>query len=127
MAKKKKLFQLPKLNFTNKRQGFAVVLIGIVVALILGTFNINSWTTGWAYWILAIGVFVGVLNIFHKEGLLFLISALTLVFMLNLLAGLAFFPNWAVTLFNAVIYLLAPASIMVGLKILYSLAVSTFK
>jgi len=42
--------------------------------------------------------------------------------MLNLLAGLTFFPTWAATLFNSVIYVLAPANIIVGLKVLYALA-----
>ncbi|MEK6968880.1 MAG: hypothetical protein AABW48_00455, partial [Nanoarchaeota archaeon] len=62
-------------------------------------------------------------NIFHEEGILFILTLLTLTFMLNLLAGLVLFPAWAVTLFNAVTYLLAPVAVVVSLKVLYALAV----
>ena len=123
MAEKKKLIPLPKLDLTNTRQGFLILLIGIVAALFLGALASGyNWALAWAYWVLAIGVVVGILNIFHKEGILFLISGLTITFMLYVLSGLMIFPAWAVTLFYAVIYLLAPASIVVGLKVLYSLA-----
>lgn len=120
-------FKLPiplKLDFTQKRQGFGLLLVGIIAALILGGLaNILAWGTTWMWWTLAIGVVVGILNIFHEEGILFVLTLLTLTFMLNLLAGLAFFPIWAVTLFNAVVYLLAPAAVIVSLKVLYALAV----
>ncbi len=113
-----------KLDFTQKKQGFAMLLIGIVAALILGSLaNLLAWGTAWIWWILAIGVVVGISNIFHEEGILFVLTLLTLTFMLNLLAGLAFFPVWAVTLFNAVVYLLAPVAVIVSLKVLYALAV----
>lgn len=120
---KKKVPILMKLDFTNKKQGFLAVLIGIVAALILGGLTGGyGLTAGWIYLLLIIGVVVGVLNIFHEEGILFLISGLTLTFMLYLLAGLAVFPAWLVTVFSAVIYVLAPASVIVALKVLYALA-----
>ena len=123
MVEQKKRITLPKLDFTDKKQGFAVVLIGIVVALILGILAANySLPFNWVGWLLAIGVVVGVLNIFHEEAILFLISGLTITFMLTLLAGLTFFPAWTLMLFNAVVYLLAPANVVVGLKVLYALA-----
>lgn len=123
MAKQIKPIKLPKLDFTDKKQGFAAVLIGILVALILGALAYNySWPTAWLYWLLAIGVVVGSLNIFHEEGILFLISGLTITLMLNLLAGISLFPSWAAILFNSAIYLLAPATVVVGLKVLYALA-----
>jgi len=116
--------ELDFIDFTKKKQGFCVLLIGIVVALILGSLaNILAWETAWIWWILAIGVVVGILNIFHEEGVLFVLTLLTLIFMLNLLAGLAFFPVWAMTLFKAVIYLLTPVAVIVSLKVLYALAV----
>ena len=123
MGKEKKPIPLPKLDFTDKKQGFITVLAGIVVAIILGIFASSlGWAIGWVYWVLGIGVVVGILNIFHEDGILFLISGLTITLMLNVLAGLALFPVWTVTLFNAVIYLLAPATVIVGLKVLYALA-----
>ena len=123
MIKLKKPIPLPKIDLSEKKQGFQLLLVGIGVALVLGIFAvIFSWATAWIYWVLAIGVIVGILNIFHEEGILFLIAGLTLALMLSVLAGIAVFPVWAVTLFNAVIYLLAPATIVVGLKVLYALA-----
>ncbi|MEK6868755.1 MAG: hypothetical protein AABX74_00870 [Nanoarchaeota archaeon] len=123
MAKQKQQVSLPKLDFTDKKQGFAAVLIGILAALILGALAYSySWPIAWLYWLLALGVAVGILNIFHEEGILFLISGLTITLMLTLLVSLALFPLWAVALFNSVIYLLAPATVVVGLKVLYALA-----
>ncbi len=120
-------YKLPiplKLDFTKKKQGFGLLLVGIIAALVLGGLaNGLAWGTAWIWWILAIGVIVGILNIFHEEGILFVLTLLTLTFMLNLLAGLAFFPVWTVTLFNAVVYLLVPVAVIVSLKVLYALAV----
>jgi len=128
MGKEKKPIPLPRLDlildFTDKKQGLIALLVGILVAIILGILAINlGWATTWLYWVLGIGVVVGILNIFHEEGVLFLVSGLTLTLMLNILAGLALFPAWAVTLFNAAIYLLAPTLVIVSLKVLYALAV----
>lgn len=112
------------LDFTRKKQGFCLLLVGIIVALILGSLaNILAWETTWLWWLLAIGIIIGILNIFHEEGILFVLTLLTLTVMLNLLAGLALFPVWAVTLFKAVIYLVAPVAVIVSLKVLYALAV----
>lgn len=123
MAKQKTQISLPKLDFTDKKQGFAAVLIGILTALILGALAYSySWPIAWLYWLLTLGVAVGILNIFHEEGILFLISGLTITLMLTLLVSSVLFPLWAVALFNSVIYLLAPATVVVGLKVLYALA-----
>lgn len=110
-------------NFTKKKQGFGAFLIGVIVALILGILaNVHVWGTAWIWWVLLIGMLIGVLNIFHEEGVLLVLTLLTLAFMLTFLAGLALFPAWAVTLFNAVTYLMVPVAIIVSLKVLYALA-----
>lgn len=109
---------------TNKKHGFVLLLAATVVALILGILAVNlAWLTAWIWLILGLGTVVGILNIFHEEGILLVLTLLTLTFMLNLLAGLTFFPVWAVTLFQAVMYLFAPVSIIISLKVLYALAV----
>lgn len=124
MLKKLKMPIPLDFDFTQKTQGFLAVLVGVIVALILGVLATwLNWGNTWIWWILAIGVIVGILNIFHKEGVLFILTLLTLTFMLNLLASVALFPVWAVTLFQAVVYLLVPTTIIVGLKVLYALAV----
>lgn len=118
-----KLKKLIPLDFSQKKQGFCALLIGIIAALVLGILAYNyAWETAWLWWILAIGVIVGVLNVFHEEGTLFILTLLTLTFMLSLLAGISLFPIWAANLFQAVIYLLAPAAVIVSLKVLYALA-----
>lgn len=120
-------YKLPiplKLDFTQKKQGFGLLLVGIIATLVLGSLaNLLAWETAWVWWILAMGVAVGILNIFHEEGILFVLTLLTLTFMLNLLASITLFPAWATTLFNAVVYLLAPVATIVSLKVLYALAV----
>lgn len=111
-------------DFTQKKQGFGAFLMGVIVALILGTLaTARVWGTAWIWWVLLLGMLIGILNIFHEEGVLLVLTLLTLTFMLNLLAGLALFPAWAVTLFNAVTYLMAPVAIVVSLKVLYALAI----
>ena len=123
--KKKKPAFISQLDFTDKRQGFTAVFIGIAVALILGL--VSAFLSGpilWIYYlVLGFGVVLGVLNIFHDEGLFFLISGLTITLMLNLLVSLQLFPGRAAIPFYAVICLLAPASIVVALKVLYALTV----
>lgn len=111
-------------DFTQKKQGFFAVFLGVIIALILGILAVwLNWGATWIWWILAIGLIVGILNIFHEEGILFVLTLLTLGFMLTLLAGLTLFPVWAVTLFNAVTYLIAPVAVVVSLKVFYALAV----
>lgn len=113
-----------KIDLTQKKQGFWALLVGIIVALILGALaSIFTWGTAWIWWVLIIGVVVGFSNIFHEEGVLFVLTLLTLTFMLLFLAGLVLFPAWLVTLFNAVTYLTAPVAAIVSLKVLYALAV----
>lgn len=112
------------LDFTQKKQGFGALLIATVVALILGTLaNVFTWGTAWIWSVLAMGVVVGILNIFHEEGVLFIMTLLTLTIMFNLLAATVLFPIWAATLFGAVVYLLIPITVVVGIKVLYALAV----
>lgn len=133
MTKKNKPFSWPKLDFkldfANKKQGFAAVLIGIIIALALGALaSVYGWENNWIYVILTIGLILGILNIFHKEAIVFLISGLTIalmiemLFMQNVFASATLFPKWTPILFKSVIYLLAPANIVVAIKVLYALA-----
>ncbi len=68
MIKQKIPFPL-KLDFTQKRQGFSLLLMGMVVALGLSVLAyLYAWGASWLWWILALGTVVGILNIFHDEG-----------------------------------------------------------
>ncbi len=124
MAKKELIsFDLSDIDLTNKKQAFSLVLIGIIISLILGVFTYHYNWGNWIYWLLlVIGIIVGVGNIFHEEGVLFLVAGLTLTLMLNLLASITLFPVWATILFTAVVYVLAPTMIIVSLKVFYALA-----
>lgn len=124
--KKKIPFPL-KIDLTQKKQGFGLLFIGVLVALVVGTLaHTLGWDTTWIWWMVALGVVIGILNIFHDEGVLFVLTLLTLTFMLDLLVSLAIYPPriapWIVTPFNGIIYLLAPVAVVVGLKVLYALA-----
>lgn len=123
MFKKLKMPIPLNFDFTKKKQGFLALLISAVVALTLGVLaTVLNWGTAWVWWVLAIGTLVGILNIFHEEGVLLVLTLLTLAFMLTFLAGLTLFTAWTVNLFNAVTYLMAPVAIIVSLKVLYALA-----
>lgn len=124
MVKSREFFTFTKLDLTDKRTGFSIILAGVLVAFISGIgANIFSWGTSWVWWLLVLGVIAGILNIFHEEGILFLVAILTLTLNFFLLASLSIFPIWATNIFMAMVYLLAPASIMVCLKVLYALAI----
>ncbi|MBI2673085.1 hypothetical protein HYX19_02390 [Candidatus Woesearchaeota archaeon] len=123
MVKSRELFAFTKLDLTDKKTGFSIILIGILLAFLVGWgASIFNWGSTWVWWLLVLGVVAGILNIFHEEGVLFLVAVLTLTLKFFLLASLPIFPHWAVNLFMAVVYLLAPASIVVCLKVLYALA-----
>ncbi len=112
------------LDFTKKKLGFSTLLIGIILTLFLAVLADNlAWGITWLWWVLAMGVIVGILNLFHEEGVLFMLALLALALTMTLALNMALFPAQAINLFNAVIYLLVPATTLVSLKVLYALAV----
>ena len=126
MAKKMKITGLPalptRLDLTDKRQGFLVLLIGLLLAVV-GSLVMPSVVSpgAWVSTVLALGLIVGLLNIFHKEALTFLILALSATFMLSVLASAQVFPSAVTQLFSSVAYLFAAASVVVSLKVVYAL------
>ena len=111
-----------KLDLTDKRQGFLALLIGILLAVI-GSLVLPSFVPPGALvsTVLVLGVIVGILNIFHKEALVFLILALSATFMLSVLTSVAVFPEVVKGLFSLVAYMFATASAIVFLKVVYAL------
>ncbi len=126
MAKKMKITGLPalptRLDLTDKRQGFLALLIGLLLAVV-GSLVMPSVVSpgAWVSTVLALGLIVGLLNIFHKEALTFLILALSATFMLSVLASAQVFPSAVTQLFSSVAYLFAAASVVVSLKVVYAL------
>ncbi len=112
------------LDFTKKKLGFSTLLIGIILTLVLGVLADNlAWGIAWLWLVLVMGVIVGIFNLFHEEGVLFMLALLVLNLTLALALNMALFSPQVINLFNAVIYLLVPAATLVSLKVLYALAV----
>jgi hypothetical protein len=128
MARKKRMgpVRVPiiptKLDLTDKRQGFLALLIGLLLAVI-GSLVLPSFVSAGALvsTALVVGLIVGLLNIFHKEALVFLILALSATFMLSVLTSTDVFPVAVKQLFSSVAYMLAAASTIVSLKVAYAL------
>ncbi|HIG98466.1 TPA: hypothetical protein HA231_03525 [Candidatus Woesearchaeota archaeon] len=126
MARKKKITGLPvlptRLDLTDKRQGFLALLIGLLL-VIIGNLVLPSFVSPGALvsTVMVLGLIVGLLNIFHKEALVFLILALSATFMLSVLATVNVFPQGVVHLFTGVASLFASASLVVALKVVYAL------
>ncbi|MBI3052213.1 hypothetical protein HYY74_07220 [Candidatus Woesearchaeota archaeon] len=124
MAKTKIRFPLipARLDFSDKRQGFWALLGGLILAG-LGSLTMPSiFSPGaWVNAVIVLGVIVGVINAFNKEALTFLITALSATFMLSVLASSQAFPYAVMQLFSSVSYLLAAASVVVSLKVVYAL------
>lgn len=128
MARKKRIGQVKfpiiptKLDLADKRQGFLALLIGLLLAVI-GSLVLPSLTSPgtWVTTVLILGLIVGILNIFHKEALTFLILALSATFMLSVLTSADVFPVAVKQLFSSVAYMFAAASAIVSLKVVYAL------
>lgn len=103
------------IHFTWKAHGCGVcmLLIGIIATLILSFIATwLKWGNTWEWWISAIGAVIGILSIFYMNGILLVLTLLTLAVIFTFLAHVMLFPGWAVTLCNAVIYLLVPIAII---------------
>ncbi len=126
MTKRKIGIGLPviptKLDLTDKRQGFLALLAGLLLA-IAGSLIMPSVIspTAWVNTMIVLGLIVGLLNIFHKEALTFLIVALSAAFMLSVLASAEVFSTALMQLSANVAQLLASASIVIVIKVVYAL------
>jgi len=99
-------------------------LIGLIVAVILGALGYTG-NNIVAIILLALGVLVGLLNIADRETQPFLLAGTVLVVVSSLgtgsiqnIEGL----DWLVNIFNALMLLFTPATIVVALKSVFTLA-----
>ncbi len=112
-----------KLTFDTK-QGFQFLLGGLVLTLFLGWgANIYAWSTTWLYVVAVHGLLVGIANMFHEEAIVFLLSTVTLAFMVALLISLQLFPMWVTTLGVGILCFIASAAMVVSVKTMYALAI----
>lgn len=97
-------------------------LLGVILAFLLGLFAIGeTWMTTV---LVVLGVIVGLLNVGVKESEKFLFAGVALVIVslagsmgLNLVAA-----SWLINITNALLVLFVPATIVVALKTVFSVA-----
>ncbi|MFH1649591.1 MAG: hypothetical protein ABIA93_03510 [Candidatus Woesearchaeota archaeon] len=100
-------------------------LIGVILAVILGA--LGAVTSTIALILVIIGLIIGLLNITDKETNAFLMAAVSLVIVTGLsgntlatVSGL----DWLWRIFSAIMLLFVPATIIVALKSVFTLAKS---
>jgi polyferredoxin len=109
---------MPKGKGSNMLGAWAF-LIGILLAVIFGFFAVGPWF-GWLLFIL--GVIVGLLNIGDKETQPFLLAGAVLV-IVSSLGGSAFETlKYVPTILKNILGLFVPATIIVALKTVFSMA-----
>lgn len=94
-------------------------LIGVVLAVIFGFIGMNETV---ALILMIIGLVVGFLNVTGDESTPFLMSGAVLV-IVSSLGGNAFSSvNWLAGIFNALLAIFVPATIIVAIKNVFNLA-----
>jgi len=100
-------------------------LIGVVLAIILGLFA--NQLTGTAVnnlkiALVVIGIIVGLLNVGGKESITFLLAGAALVLVSNFALTTLSVIGWLASIFDALLVLFAPATIVVALKTVFGIA-----
>lgn len=109
MAKKKK---------NNNLIGSWAFLIGVILAFIFAFITMNN-AVAWTLVIL--GIIIGLINISVKEGSPFMLAGT--VFVIVSYFGMTVFPGvWIPAFLNRMLMLFVPATIVVALKAVFSLA-----
>jgi len=102
-------------------------ILGVILALILGIFVPTGSATLTSILIL-LGIIVGFLNITDKETKDYLLAAVTLVIITSLggavLGNIEIIGPYIVGVFSAIMTFVIPATIIVALKTIYSIAQS---
>ena len=102
--------------------GAWVFLIGVVLALIVGIFGLGA-DDKWVMALVVLGLIIGLLNIIAKETKDFLIAGAVLV-IVSALGGSTYFGliPYAEPILRALVILFVPATIVVALKAIFSMA-----
>ncbi len=95
-------------------------LIGLILAIVFGFITV---TGNWLVWILLVlGIIVGLLNITDKEIQPFLLAG-TILVIISALSGNVFATvPYLSAIFNNILTLFVPATVIVALKSVFSLA-----
>jgi hypothetical protein len=110
----------------SNKLGVWAFIIGVIAAVVLGLLG-GTLGAQWQQWLaillVVIGIVVGLLNVTSDETMGFLTTAAILVFVSY--AGsqaMAVAGQWAVNVFQALMLLFVPATIIVALRALWTLA-----
>ena len=95
-------------------------LIGVIIAVVLGFLGKIEPTIGWL--LVIIGLIVGILNIAEKEVQNFLMAGTVLVIVSSLGADVLSVVPQLEGVLNAFLFMFVPATIIVALKHVFSLA-----
>ena len=103
----------------SKGFGGWAFIIGVVIAVLVGLFGgLSSWL--WA--LVIIGLIVGLLNVSGGESTDFLLAAVSLVIVTALGSNVMSSIPVLETILNAITALVVPATVIVALKSVYTLA-----
>ena len=95
-------------------------LAGVVLAILLGLFGSLTATVGWV--LVVLGIIVGLINITEKESAPFMTAGTVLVIVTalsgNVFSALPLLPG----IFNALLLLFVPATIVVAIKTVFGYA-----
>lgn len=110
----------------KKSMGGIVFIIGLVLAALIAVFSSTA-TPVWAIYLLAIlGIIVGLMNITDREIKLFLIASIAFLIsftaLSNVFTVVAFGWSAVSVFFSLLNVFVAPATAVVAIKALYSLA-----
>ena len=111
--------------------GAYAVLFGVIIAVIFGIFQrfiLTSWI-GWIYGVLAlIGILIGAISVSNdsKEAMTFLLATVSLVIVSSVgqerLILIGDMGLLIITILNALLTMFVPATIVVALKTVFSIA-----
>ncbi len=103
----------------GNKLGAWAFLIGIAIAIILGFMgNVSDWLLV----LVIIGIIVGLFNVADEETMPFLLSGAVLVIVTSQGQQLFSSVEWLANIFNAMLALFTPATIVVAIKNVFSLA-----
>jgi len=111
---------------TMDKVGSWAFIIGVIIALLIGIFSFGTFDATLVSLLIILGIIVGLLNVTSHETSPFLLAALSLVIVSyfggSVFANIAVVGKYLQSTLNALMTFVIPATIIVALKAIYSLA-----
>ena len=112
----------------DQRVGNYSFIIGVIIAIVLGVFSLGTATPILASLLVVLGLIVGFLNVTGKETKEFLLVAAVIIIAASMgagagayLSGVTVIGNYLAGIFGQLLAFIVPATIVVGLKDIWSL------